>query len=83
MDCLSPGTSVTTRTARWIPAPAEVRRKAAGRCRGEDIAQAKAHADQASTTPRLAARIAELTDGRKNLAAAMESRTTIDLAVGG
>ncbi|WP_457963330.1 GAF and ANTAR domain-containing protein [Arthrobacter sp. D1-29] len=49
---------------------------------GEDIDKAEAYAEQASKALRLAVRIARLTDARKNLTAAMESRTAIDLAVG-
>jgi GAF domain-containing protein len=49
---------------------------------GEDIEKAQAYAEQASKSLRLAVRIARLTDDRNNLKAAMESRTTIDLAAG-
>ncbi len=48
----------------------------------EDIENAEAYAGQASKALRLAVRIAQLSDDRKNLTAAMESRTTIDLALG-
>jgi GAF domain-containing protein len=48
----------------------------------EDIETAETYASQASKALRLAVRVAQLTDDRKNLTAAMESRTTIDLAVG-
>ena len=49
---------------------------------GEDIEKAEAYAADASKALRLAVRIAQLTEDRTNLAAAMESRTTIDVAVG-
>ncbi|MEW1808777.1 GAF and ANTAR domain-containing protein [Pseudarthrobacter sp. NPDC080039] len=49
---------------------------------GEDIEGAEAYAAQASKALRLAVRVAQLTDDRKNLTTAMESRTTIDIAVG-
>jgi GAF domain-containing protein len=49
---------------------------------GEDIEKAEAYAAEASKALRLAVRIAQLTDDRANLVAAMESRTTIDIAVG-
>ena len=49
---------------------------------GEDIEKAEAYAGEASKALRLAVRIAQLTDDRANLVAAMESRTTIDIAVG-
>jgi GAF domain-containing protein len=49
---------------------------------GADIERAETYARQASTSLRLALRIAQLTDAKNNLAAAMQSRTTIDLAVG-
>jgi GAF domain-containing protein len=49
---------------------------------GEDIDKAEGYADQASKALRLAVRVAHLADDRKHLIAAMESRTTIDLAVG-
>jgi GAF domain-containing protein len=48
----------------------------------EDIVGAEAYAAQASKALRLAVRVAQLTDDRKNLTTAMESRTTIDIAVG-
>lgn len=48
----------------------------------EDIEGAEAYAAQASKALRLAVRVSQLTDERKNLATAMESRTTIDIAVG-
>lgn len=48
----------------------------------EDIEKAEAYAGEASKALRLAVRIAQLTDDRANLVAAMESRTTIDIAVG-
>lgn len=48
----------------------------------EDIETAQTYAGQASKALRLAVRIAQLTDDRKNLNLAMESRTSIDLAVG-
>lgn len=49
---------------------------------GEDIKGAEGYAAQASKSLRLAVRVAQLTDDRKHLTAAMESRTTIDIAVG-
>lgn len=49
---------------------------------GEDIERAEGYAAEASKALRLAVRIAQLTEDRVNLAAAMESRTTIDVAVG-
>ena len=49
---------------------------------GEDIAHAQTYADQASKALRLAVRITKLADDRKHLLAAMESRTTINLALG-
>ncbi|WP_164200344.1 GAF and ANTAR domain-containing protein [[Micrococcus luteus] ATCC 49442] len=49
---------------------------------GEDIENAETYAGQASKAIRLAVRIAQLTEDRKHLTAAMESRTTIDTAVG-
>jgi hypothetical protein len=48
----------------------------------QDIDDAESYAENASKTLRLALRIAQLTDARNNLAAAMESRTTIDVATG-
>lgn len=49
---------------------------------GEAIRKAEKHAAQASKALRLAVRIAQLTEDRENLAAALESRTVIDLATG-
>lgn len=49
---------------------------------GEDIENAEAYAGQASKALRLAVRVAQLADDRQHLIAAMESRTTIDIAVG-
>ncbi|WP_458779784.1 ANTAR domain-containing protein [Arthrobacter sp. D3-16] len=49
---------------------------------GEDIEKAEAYAGQASKALRLAVRVAQLTDDRSHLKSAMESRTTIDIAVG-
>lgn len=49
---------------------------------GEDIEGAEAYAAQASKALRLAVRVAQLTDDRQHLRTAMESRTTIDIAVG-
>jgi GAF domain-containing protein len=46
------------------------------------IAAAESFADEASKALRLSVRIARLTDSAKDLKSAMESRTTIDLAVG-
>lgn len=48
----------------------------------EAIQRAEAHAGQASKALRLAVRIAQLREDRENLAAALESRTIIDLATG-
>jgi GAF domain-containing protein len=48
----------------------------------EDIEGAEAYAAQASKALRLAVRVAQLTDDRKHLSTAMESRTIIDTAVG-
>lgn len=48
----------------------------------EAIRKAEEHAAQASKALRLAVRIAQLTEDRENLTAAMESRTVIDLATG-
>lgn len=47
-----------------------------------DIAQAENFADQAAKSLRLALRIARLRDARDDLAAAMESRAVIEMAVG-
>lgn len=49
---------------------------------GESIRRAEEFALHASTSLRLALRIAQLTDAQANLTAAMESRTAIDLAAG-
>jgi GAF domain-containing protein len=49
---------------------------------GEDIEEAEAYSGQASKALRLAVRIAQLTDTRNNMTAAMQSRTTINLAAG-
>ncbi|TLM72978.1 GAF and ANTAR domain-containing protein [Pseudarthrobacter sp. NamB4] len=49
---------------------------------GADIDKAETYAAQASKTLRLAVRIGQLSDDRRHLKAAMESRTTIDIAVG-
>jgi GAF domain-containing protein len=49
---------------------------------GADIEKAEAYAEQASKALRLAVRVAHLADDRKHLILAMESRTTIDIAVG-
>ncbi|MGN7199494.1 GAF and ANTAR domain-containing protein [Arthrobacter sp. SAFR-044] len=48
----------------------------------EAIHKAQGHAAQASKALRVAVRLAQLTEDRDNLAAALESRTTIDLATG-
>lgn len=48
----------------------------------EAIAAAQRFAEEVSASLRLAIRIAELTDSTAHMRAAMESRTTIDLAVG-
>lgn len=48
----------------------------------EAIHKAEVHAGQASKALRLAVRLAQLTEDRDNLAAALESRTIIDLATG-
>ena len=49
---------------------------------GEDITGAEEFADQASKSLRLALRIAQLTEARNDLTAAMQSRTAIDIATG-
>ena len=49
---------------------------------GEAIAQAEKHVRRASKALNLSVRMAHMSDARDNLRAAMESRTTIDLAVG-
>ena len=49
---------------------------------GEDIGTAETYAGQASKALRLAVRVAQLADDKKNLTAAMESRTAIDIAIG-
>ena len=49
---------------------------------GDSIDRAEKFAIQANTSLRLALRIAQLTDARNDLSAAMKSRTTIDLAAG-
>jgi hypothetical protein len=49
---------------------------------GDSIHRAEELALHASTSLRLALRIAHLTDAQSNLTAAMESRTVIDLAAG-
>lgn len=49
---------------------------------GEAIRRAEAHASQTSKALRLAVRLAQLAEDRENLAAALESRTVIDLATG-
>jgi hypothetical protein len=49
---------------------------------GEAIGRAESFAVQGSSSLRLALRIAQLTDARDDLAAAMVSRTTINLAAG-
>ncbi|MBT2549705.1 GAF and ANTAR domain-containing protein [Arthrobacter sp. ISL-65] len=49
---------------------------------GEDISGAEEFAAQASKSLRLALRMAQLTDSRNDLAAAMQSRTAIDIATG-
>lgn len=49
---------------------------------GEDIEGAEEFAERTSKSLRLALRIAQLSDARNDLAAAMQSRTTIDIAVG-
>ena len=49
---------------------------------GEDIEKAEIFARQASTSLRLALRVAQLSEAKNDLALAMQSRTTIDLAVG-
>ncbi|HEY1158698.1 MAG TPA: GAF and ANTAR domain-containing protein [Arthrobacter sp.] len=48
----------------------------------DDIENAEAHAAQASKSLRIAVRVAQLTEDRENLTAAMQSRTTINLAAG-
>ena len=49
---------------------------------GPGIADAESYAAQASKVLRMATRVAQLADDRRNLLAAMESRTVIDMAVG-
>lgn len=49
---------------------------------GEDIEMIQTYAYHASKALRLAVRISQLADAKAHLAAAMESRTTIDLATG-
>jgi GAF domain-containing protein len=49
---------------------------------GEDISRVEYFASHASKSLRLALRIAQLSDTRDNMAAAMRSRTVIDLAAG-
>jgi GAF domain-containing protein len=49
---------------------------------GEDVEMIQTYAYHASKALRLAVRISQLEDAKANLAAAMESRTTIDLATG-
>ncbi|MGX9899727.1 ANTAR domain-containing protein [Arthrobacter sp. SA17] len=49
---------------------------------GAEIEAAETYAGQASKALRLAVRVAQLTDDKKNLTAAMESRTAIDVAIG-
>lgn len=49
---------------------------------GEDIDMVEAYAYYASKALRLAVRISQLAEAKTNLAAALESRTTIDLATG-
>lgn len=48
----------------------------------QDIENAEVHAAQASKSLRMAVRVAQLKEDRENLTAAMESRTTINLAAG-
>jgi len=48
----------------------------------EDVERAEIFASHASKSLRLALKIAQLSDARNDLAAAMQSRTVIDLAVG-
>jgi hypothetical protein len=49
---------------------------------GEDIENAGSYAGHNSKALRLTVRIAKLTGDRKNLTAAMESTTTVDLCLG-
>lgn len=49
---------------------------------GPEIEAAETYAGQASKALRLAVRVAQLADDKKNLTAAMESRTAIDVAIG-
>jgi GAF domain-containing protein len=49
---------------------------------GEDIDMVQAYAYHASKALRLAVRISQLAEAKTNLSAALESRTTIDLATG-
>lgn len=48
----------------------------------DDLAQAQRFASDAAPALLLALRISRLTDSRENLTAAMQSRTTIDMAIG-
>jgi GAF domain-containing protein len=49
---------------------------------GDDIATVEAFAHQAASSLRLVLRITQLSEARNDLAAAMQSRTVIDMAVG-
>jgi GAF domain-containing protein len=49
---------------------------------GQDIATAEAFAEQAASSVRLALRITQLTETRHDLAAAVQSRAVIDMALG-
>ncbi|YCK79770.1 GAF and ANTAR domain-containing protein (plasmid) [Arthrobacter sp. D3-18] len=49
---------------------------------GPDIEAAQSYAARASKVLRMATRVSQLVEDRKNLLAAMESRTVIDIAVG-
>jgi ANTAR domain len=52
------------------------------RVHGEDIARAELFGEQSAKTLRLELRLARLKDAKQDLAAAMQSRTAIDIATG-
>lgn len=78
------------RSALGVPIPLEGETKAAlnfysplvDAFTEDSIAHARAFAEEVSASLRLAVRIAELTESSADMRAAMQSRTTIDLAVG-
>ncbi|WP_458112094.1 GAF and ANTAR domain-containing protein [Arthrobacter sp. R1-13] len=49
---------------------------------GEDIAGAESFAEQTAKTLRLELRLAQMSDAKNDMAEAMKSRTTIDMAIG-